>query len=203
MLPLIDLVMKDLKLHIDIVVADLGYIDQKIKKEAREKYNTIIVTKAKKNMIVPSGFDTDGSPMCSEGQRLIWIEYLKENHQHIYKAPLNGEVCKFCGYQGRCCKEFIINANISETFIGSIPLHTELSKKLLRWIRPVVEQGNEEDKHRFGIESFFINSLELAKIISHLSDTCKIITLLAEAKTHSGKIFKRVYHEQQTQLELF
>lgn len=195
--------MKDLNLHIDIVVADLGYIDQKIKKEARCKYDTVIVTKAKKNMIIPNGFDTDGCPMCNEGQRLIRFEYLKESHQHIYKAPLNGEVCKFCGYQGVCEKEFIIDANISETFIGPIPLHTELSKKLLRWIRPVVEQGNEEDKHRFCMELFFINSLELTKVISHLSDTCKIITLLAEVKTNSGKVFKRVYHEQKTQLELF
>lgn len=46
-----------------------------------------------------------------------------------------------------------------------------LANRLLTKIRPLVEQGNEEDKHRFGLESFFVNSLKLARVLSLLADS--------------------------------
>jgi hypothetical protein len=123
--------------------------------------------------------EDDGCPCCHQGQRLIWDRFVDDKNGHLYYPPHDGEICMICPEQTGCEKEFRFSPNVQETFFGLIPFHSRLSKELLQYIRPLVEAGNEADKHRFNLSGFFMNSLELARTLSYLADACNILTLTA------------------------
>jgi len=186
----------------EIVVADMGYVDQEIKKELRTTYGMAVVTRAKASMSVPSRCEADGCPCCPQGQRLIWQEYVKAENHHYYLAPEEGEICSLCPDQTRCDKEFAIPPEEHETFFGLIPLHTRLARQLLARIRPQVEAGFEADKNRLHLREFFINSLELARTLSYLADACNILLLTAELRSDHGRRYKMTDRQSRRQLLL-
>jgi hypothetical protein len=186
----------------EIVVADMGYLDQEIKAELRNQYRVAVVTRAKSNMLVPPGCEEDGCPSCPQGQRLIWERYLRHEKSHRYHAPSHGDICMICPDQNQCPQEFRFSPDDHETFLGMIPLHSRLAKQLLARIRPLVEAGFEADKNRFNLSGFFINRLELARTLSYLADACNILTLTAELRSHHGRRCKEVDRQSRRQLEL-
>jgi hypothetical protein len=58
---------KDLSLHIDIVVADMGYISSDHKEELRTKLQTAVITNIRENMSAPEEYADHGCPQCPEG----------------------------------------------------------------------------------------------------------------------------------------
>jgi hypothetical protein len=186
----------------DIVVADMGYVDQEIKRRLRTQYGVALVTRAKSNMAAPQNCEKDGCPCCHQGQPLIWERYVIEEFSHLYYPPPEGEICMICPEQSRCEKEFRFPPDYHETFFGLIPLHSRLAKQLLVRIRPQVEAGFETDKNRFNLSGFFINSLELARTLSYLADACNILTFTAELRSHHGRRYQKVDRESRRQLEL-
>jgi len=186
----------------DIVVADMGYMDKEVKNQLRTQYGVAVVTKARKDMVIPKSCDEDGCPCCPQGQRLIWDGYVIEKNSHLYYPPAEGEICAICPEQSRCKKEFLFPPGSHETFFGLIPLHSRLAKQLLSRIRPLVEAGFETDKNRFNLNGFFKNSLDLARTLSYLADACNILTITADLKTNHGRRYKKVHRQSRRQLEL-
>jgi len=200
--PLLEAARSRLNFLPEIIVADMGYLDQEIKKELRTQYGAALLTRAKSNMSAPEECEDDGCPCCPQGQRLIWERYLRHQNSHLYHPPAHGEICMICPDQKLCPQEFRFSPDLHETFLGMIPLHSRLAKQLLTRIRPLVEAGFEADKNRFNLSGFFINSLELARTLSYLADACNILTLTAEVRSHHGRRCKEVDRRSLRQLEL-
>lgn len=200
--PLIEAGFRRLNLLPHIVVGDMGYVDQEVKKHLRSTYGVAVVTKARSNMAPPPCCEDDGCPCCHQGQRLIWDRFVDDKNGHLYYPPHDGEICMICPEQTGCEKEFRFSPNVHETFFGLIPLHSRLSKELLQYIRPLVEAGNEADKHRFNLSGFFMNSLELARTLSYLADACNILTLTAAARLNHGRRYRKMDRLSRCQLEL-
>ena len=200
--PLLEAGISRLNFLPDIVVADMGYVDKEVKNQLRTQYGVAVVTRAKKDMVVPESCDENGCPCCPQGQRLVWDHYVIEEFSHLYYPPPEGDICMICPEQSRCKKEFWLPPEKHETFFGLIPLHSRLAKQLLVRIRPLVEAGFETDKNRFNLSGFFINSLELARTLSYLADACNILTITADLKAHHGRRYKKVDRQSRCQLEL-
>jgi len=193
---------KDLSLHIDIVVADMGYISSDHKKELRNQFQTAVITRVRENMLAAEEYVDHGCPECPEGIPLTWDGYDLETETHRYIAPMDHAACKLCRLQGSCYQEVSISPQIDEHRFGVIPLHTTVAQRLLQRIRPQAERGFENDKNKLSLNRFFANSLEMAKIIGYLADACQLLLLFAEMKTNTKAKAKRVMKAAYTQLSL-
>jgi hypothetical protein len=193
---------KDLSLHIDIAVADMGYISSDHKKELRNQFQTAVITRVRENMLAAEEYVDHGCPECPEGIPLTWDGYDPETETHRYIALMDHAACKPCRLQGSCYQEVSISAQIDEHRFGVIPLHTTVAQRLLQQIRPQAERGFENDKNKLSLNRFFANSLEMAKIIGYLADACQLLLLFAEMKTNTKAKAKRVMKAAYTQLSL-
>ncbi len=200
--PLLEAGLSRLNFLPDIVVADMGYMDKQVKNQLRTRYGMAVVTRAKKDMLIPKSCEQDGCPCCPQGQRLIWDRYVSEEFSHLYYPPAEGDICMICPEQSQCKKEFRFSPGRHETFFGLIPLHSRLATQLLSRIRPLVEAGFETDKNRFNLNGFFKNSLDLVRTLSYLADACNILTITADLKAHHGRRYKKVHRQSRRQLEL-
>mgnify|MGYP001570075141 FL=1 len=193
---------RDLSLHIDIAVADMGYISSDHKKELRNQFQTAVITRVRENMLAAEEYVDHGCPECPEGIPLTWDGYDPETETHRYIAPRDHAACKLCRLQGSCYQEVSISPQIDEHRFGIIPLHTTVAQRLLQQIRPQAERGFENDKNKLSLNRFFANSLEMAKIIGYLADACQLLLLFAEMKTNTKAKAKRVMKAAYTQLSL-
>jgi hypothetical protein len=82
-----------------------------------------------------------------------------------------------------------------------IPLKSKTARCLLQIVRPQVERGNKLDKNRFGLKHYFLNSMEVAQILSHLADACQLLMILKSFKTRTKYIAKEALGKLKTQLE--
>lgn len=196
--PFIEPFSKILKKHDLIIVADRSYMDDELKRDLRTCYHVALLTDVKKNMFPPSLCNEKGEPLCKAGAPLKHLEYDKELKKHIY-AGLDFECC-CCGLRHNCPKEFLISPDSSEHYLGLIPLHTKVAKRLLKEYRPVCEQGFLRDKQFQHIGNFYANSLDLVSIVSHVSDTCSVLKIIAEMRIKRGKQVKHVYKNNLVQL---
>ena len=187
----------ELFLSLDIIVGDMGYISSEKKMRLRKQLKTALLTKVRENMQPPKKYLDYGCPECPEGIPLCWESYDAETEMHCYKTPLDNPACDICWQHGNCYQELYVSPSIDEHHFGMIPLHTRVSQKLLKKIRPQVERGFENDKNKLYLNRFFINSLTLANILGHLSDACQILILLGDMKTNTKskakKMMKRLY----------
>jgi len=193
---------RDLSLHIDIAVADMGYISSDHKKELRNQFQTAVITRVRENMLAAEEYVDHGCPECPEGIPLTWDGYDPETETHRYIAPRDHAACKLCRLQGSCYQEVSISPQIDEHRFGIIPLHTTVAQRLLQQIRPQAERGFENDKNKLSLNRFFANSLEMAKIIGYLADACQLLLLFAEMKTNTKAKAKRGMKAAYTQLSL-
>ena len=191
---------KDLSLHIDIAVADMGYISSDHKKELRNQFQTAVITRVRENMLAAEEYVDHGCPECPEGIPLTWDGYDPETETHRYIASTDHAACGLCRLQGSCYHEVCISPQIDEHRFGVIPLHTPVAQRLLQQIRPQVERGFENDKNKLSLNRFFANSLEMAQIIGYLADACQLLLLFTEMKTNTKAKAKRVMKEVYTQL---
>ena len=203
LIPFLADVKQRLDLQIKFLVADMAYLSAPDKKIARTEYQTAVVTKVRSDMKAPDFLDPDGCSTCDYwGQRLQFYGFDSESGKHVFVKPEGGRECKICPFSSHCPETFYFHPDEDEHFLGGLPLQSRLAKSLLQRIRPQVEQGNEEDKHRFYLESFFLNSLDLAKFLGHLADSCKLLTLLSETKTNTKAAAFLAVRDINPQLEL-
>ena len=138
--PMIQNAEKELSLHIDIVVGDMGYISSDHKRELRKQFHTAVITKLRENMFPPEEYADYGCPECPEGVPLSWDGYDLDTEMHQYLAPTDHATCKVCRLHGSCYQELSISPFMDEHRFGIIPLHTKVAKRLLQQIRPQVKE---------------------------------------------------------------
>lgn len=200
LIPMIQDTQNELSLHIDIIVADMGYISYEQKAVLRKQTNTAVLTNVRENMHPPKEFADHSCPECPEGLPLTWDGYSVETEKHCYVTPIDNPACQFCRLYGNCYQEYYLSPSADEHHFGIIPLHTRVSQRLLQKIRPQVERGFENDKNKLYLNRFFVNSLKLARIIGHLSDACQILLLFTDMRTNTKSKAKKTMKRLQTQM---
>jgi hypothetical protein len=198
--PMIQKAQEDLSLPIDVVVGDMGYISADQKRDLRKQWQTAVLTKVRENMSPPEKYLDYGCPECPEGVPLSWDGYSPDQESHRYIPSTDHPACSLCRLQGNCYQEIYIRSDIDEHHFGIIPLHTKVSQRLLREIRPQVERGFENDKNKLHLNRFFTNSLKMARIIGYLSDASQILLLFAAMKTRTKANAKKAMKKLYTQL---
>ena len=176
---------EDLSLHMDAVVGDMGYISADQKRDLRKQWQTAVLTKIRENMSPPEKYLDYGCPECPEGFPLSWDGYSPDQEGHRYITSMDHPTCSLCRLQGNCYQEIYIRSTIDEHPFGIIPLHTKVSQRLLREVRPQVERGFENDKNKLSLNRFFTNSLKMARIIGYLSDASQALLLFVPMKTNT------------------
>ena len=159
---------KDLSLHIDIAVADMGYIGCDHKNELRTQFQTAVITRVRENRLAPEEYVDHGCPECPEGIPLTWDGYDPETETHRYIASTDHAACRLCRLQGSCYQEVCISPQIDEHRFGIIPLHTSVARRLLQQIRPQVERGFENNKNKLSLNLNFPRRPFLSQIKGHL-----------------------------------
>jgi hypothetical protein len=137
----------------DIVVGDLGYIQQQTKKEIRLGWQVAVVTKMKADMKVVKPFDDWDQMSCPQGQPLHWLGYEAAEAQHWFGVASGPALCACCWEASTCPKEFGYPPDHHETLLGLLPLNTVVARRLLGQVRSWVEPCQAYDQARVSEQS--------------------------------------------------
>lgn len=177
--PSIDQCQRRLNWVPDIVVGDLAYIRQDIKKEIRQRWSVAVVTKMKPDMNIIEPFDYWNRLSCQHGQPLEWLSY-DSTDQHHWFGPAQGQrLCSECWDAGLCSKEFSYPAALHETLLGMLPLNTRAANQLLNQVRSWIEPAQAYEKNLLGLSRMFLNSLRLSWTVGLLADSVVLLRALA------------------------
>jgi hypothetical protein len=163
----------------DIVVGDLGYINQQIKREIRQQWNVAVVTRLKRDMRIIEPFDTWDQMSCHQGQSLQWLGYDQEDSLHWFGVPKGENLCQHCWEARTCSREFGYPPELSETLLGLLPLNTMVARRLILQLRSWIEPYQSFEKNVLGLNQIFLNSLRLTWIMSLFADTVGLLRALA------------------------
>lgn len=167
----------------DIVVGDLGYINQQTKKEIRQGWQVAVVTKMKADMKVVAPFDDWDQLSCPQGQALHWLGYEAGEAQHWFGVPGGPALCPCCWEASTCPKEFGYPPEHHETLLGLLPLNTVVARRLLGQVRSWVEPCQAYEKNLLGLKRMFLNSLRLTWTMVLLADAVGLLRALALLST--------------------
>lgn len=184
-----------------MVIGDQGYVQGKVARAMRQDRELALIVRAKKDMTPPADCDAAGCPLCRWGTRLIWQDYDPVDQVLVYHA--DPRVCVTCPLAGTCPKQFEFPAGRHETFWGMVPAHSRLSHRLLRQLRPRIDQGFNIAKNKFRLRDFFLNSRHLAQTLCILCDILDTLELLALERPQKGRETKTALHQNIQQPELW
>ncbi len=162
----------------DIVVGDLGNINQQSKREIRQKWQVAVVTKLKRDMKITEPFDAWDQMSCHQGQALQWLGYDTADSLHWFGVPAGESLCRYCWEASSCAKEFGYPPELSETLMGLLPLNTIVARCLIYQLRPWVEPYQSFEKNILGLNQMFLNSLRLTWTLSLLADAVGLLRAL-------------------------
>ena len=163
----------------DIIVGDLGYINQQTKREIRQQWQVAVVTKLKRDMKIMEPFDAWDQISCHQGQALQWLGYDTADSLHWLGIPAGESLCRYCWEASTCAKEFGYPPELSETLLGLLPLNTIVARRLIYQLRPWVEPYQSFEKNILGLNQMFLNSLRLTWTLSLLADAVGLLRALA------------------------
>lgn len=173
----------------DIVVGDLAYIRQAVKKEIRERGNIAVVTKMKPDMNIVEPFDRWNQLSCDHGQPLQWLGY-EADDQHHWFGPSDGQkLCAVCWEASQCPREFSYPAALHETLLGLLPLNTSAANRVINQVRSWVEPAQAYEKNLLGLKHMFLNSLRLTWTVSLLADSVVLLRALASLSQPQEKAY--------------
>jgi len=163
----------------DVVVGDLAYIRQEVKKEIRLRWQVAVVTKMKADMNIVEPFDCWNQLSCPQGQLLEWLGYDDEDQHHWFGPQQGHRLCAECWHASQCPKEFSYPAALHETLLGLLPLNTRAAQRVLQQVRAWVEPAQSYEKNLLGLKCMFLNSLRLSWTVSLLADAVVLLRALA------------------------
>jgi len=177
--PSIDQCQRRLNWVPDIVVGDLAYIRQEIKREIRQRWKVAVVTRMKPDMNIIEPFDYWNRLSCQHSQPLEWLGYDASDQHHWFGPKQGRRLCPECWDASQCPKEFSYPAASHETLLGLLPLNTRAANQLLNQVRSWVEPAQAYEKNLLGLKHMFLNSLRLSWTVSLLADSVVLLRALA------------------------
>lgn len=163
----------------DIIVGDLAYIRQDIKREIRLRWHVAVVTRMKPDMKIIEPFERWNRLSCHQGQSLQWLGYDAGDQHHWFGPHAEGQLCGQCWEASRCPKEFSYPASLHETLLGLLPLNTAAADRILNQVRSWIEPAQAYEKNLLGLKRIFLNSLRLCWTVSLLADAAVLLRALA------------------------
>lgn len=190
--PLLEALRRDLTglWPMGLVILDKGYIQAEQASRWRRDHHVALITAPRKDMKPPPQCDQRGCPLCPLGEALEWEDYVAEDDGVlIYRGQ--PERCRVCPLAGGCARQFEFAAATHETFWGMVPSHSRLSRQLLRWFRPRIEQGFNLAKNHYRLKGFFLNSLELTQTLCEMCDVLETLGILAQQHPVADRELKK------------
>lgn len=161
------------------VVGDMAYINLSAQRVLRERWQVALITRLRPDMRWRDPYDPQGTPRCTQGQRLEWLGYEAEGARQWFGVPTTAQLCSWCWEQGQCPRQFSYPASAHEILFGQVPSASNLARYLLEKVRPWVEPAQAYEKHRLGLADSFLNSLSLTWTLTLMADT--VVLLRARA----------------------
>ena len=158
-----------------IVVADMAYLSAHTKQQAREGWQTAVVTKLRSDMKLQPPYRSAGELECAQGQRLEWWEYEPESGQQWFRVAEPSELCHQCWEASTCPRYFDFPAERHETLFGLLPLGSRVAQRLLQQVRPWIEPAQSFEKNQLGLGQMFFNSLRLTWQMSLWADSVVLL----------------------------
>jgi hypothetical protein len=162
-----------------IVVADMGYLSADSKQQAREGWQTAVVTKLRSDMKLLPPYRSAVEMECAQGQRLEWWEHEPESGQQWFRAVEPSELCGHCWQSSTCPRHFEFPAGRHETLFGLLPLGSRVAQRLLQQVRPWIEPAQSFEKNQLGLGQMFFNSLRLTWQMSLWADSAVLLRTMA------------------------
>jgi hypothetical protein len=183
----------------EIVVGDLGYIEQNKKRHLREKFGVAVVTKMKSDMTIKAPFESWNKVVCDQGQSLAWLGFDQRHYEHWFGVEQTDSLCGTCWKSSSCPREFNFPPEHHETLLGLLPLNSKVAQRLLKQCRSWIEATQSYDKNQLGLSQFFLNSLRLTWICSLLADSvCLLRALVLLEKKENSNLLKELFPSQST-----
>ncbi len=181
----------------EIVVGDLGYIEQTRKRHLREKFGVAVVTKMKSDMTIKAPFETWNKVVCEHGQELAWLGFDHRHYEHWFGVEQTESLCGTCWKRSSCPREFSFPPSHHETLLGLLPLNSKAAQRLLTQCRSWVEATQSYDKNQLGLSRFFLNSLRLTWVCSLLADSvCLLKALLLLKSRPTPNLLRELWPSQ-------
>jgi hypothetical protein len=180
LLPTLRYVSRCLEFTPAFVVGDMAYINLAAQRRLREQMQIGVITKLPANYDLPKQIEPALRLQCVEGQTLQWLG-LRENEQlHWFGvAPEPAPLCPWCWRQSSCPREFSFAPSDHEIVLGTIPLNSQVARRLLRQSRSWTEAAQSYEKNQLGLSSIFLNSLRLTWTVCLLADAVSLLRALA------------------------
>jgi hypothetical protein len=183
----------------EIVVGDLGYIEQNRKRHLREKFGVAVVTKMKSDMTIKAPFESWNKVVCDQGQALAWLGFDHRHYEHWFGVEQTDSLCGTCWKRSSCPREFNFPPEHHETLLGLLPLNSKVAQRLLKQCRSWIEATQSYDKNQLGLSQFFLNSLRLTWVCSLLADSvCLLRALVLLEKKQNSNVLKELFPSQST-----
>lgn len=163
----------------DLVVGDMGYINQAAQRELRQHWGVGVLTRLRPDMNLVVPFESGPVAVCAQGQRLEWLGYEARDRLHWFGVRAPAALCACCWEASRCPRQFSYAPEAHEILFGTVPLASPVAQRLLQQVRPWIEPAQAYEKNQLGLGTMFLNSLRLTWTLGLLADT--VVLLRAHA----------------------
>jgi hypothetical protein len=157
----------------------MAYLSAHSKRQAREGWQTAVVTKLRSDMKLQPPYRSASELECVQGQRLEWWEYEPKSGQQWFRVAEPSELCLHCWEAAACPRHFGFPAGQHETLFGLLPLGSGVAKRLLQQVRPWIEPAQSFEKNQLGLGQMFFNSLRLTWQMSLWADSAVLLRTMA------------------------
>jgi hypothetical protein len=163
----------------ELVVGDMGYINQAAQRELRQHWGVGVLTRLRPDMNLIAPFEAGPVAVCAQGQRLEWLGYEARDHLHWFGVRDPEALCVCCWEASQCAHHFSYPPEAHEILFGTVPLASRVAQRLLQQVRPWIEPAQSYEKNQLGLGTMFLNSLRLTWTLGLLADT--VVLLRAHA----------------------
>jgi len=158
-----------------LVVADMGYLAAKAKRQCRERWHVAVLTKLRSDMKLVPPYEAWNQAACPQGEPLAWLGYDGRTQAHWFGTGASPELCGRCWEAARCPRQFAYQSEQHETLLGLLPLASPTVQRVLQQARPWIEPAQSFEKNQLGLGNVFLNGLRLTWAMSLLADAVVIL----------------------------
>jgi len=134
----------------ELVVGDMGYINQAAQRELRQHWGVGVLTRLRPDMNLITPFEPGPVAVCAQGQRLEWLGYEARDRLHWFGVRTPEALCACCWEASRCPRQFSYPPEAHEILLGTVPLASPVAQRLLQQVRPWIEPAQSYEKNQLG-----------------------------------------------------
>lgn len=125
----------------ELVVGDMGYINQAVQRDLRQHWGVGVLTRLRPDMNLIAPFEPGPVAVCAQGQRLEWLGYEARDRLHWFGVRTPESLCACCWEASWCPRQFSYAPEAHEILLGTLPLASPVAQRLLQQVRPWIGTG--------------------------------------------------------------